>query len=188
MCQDAAGEREEIADQYQSVQRLTELMKGGLIRQIEWKHLCGRTTGERGLSSLKLRDANVPILVIEVFQSQQSVSWQQYRVIDGFELLLHWRNGGDSTKNICCPSKFALCDSTKLNAHILNYPRLSALSRCWPPQTAVGEHHILPQKTPRNGLHHLRQRWLTRRTHDALHACQNWVCSSPPFDIFLLIF
>lgn len=127
MCQDAAGEREEVADQYQSVQRLTELMKGGLIRQIKWKHLCGRTTGERGLSSLKLRDANVPILVIEVFQSQQSVSWQQYRVIDGFELLLHWSNGGDSTKNICCPSKFALCDSTKLNAHVLNYPSVYLL-------------------------------------------------------------
>lgn len=102
-------------------------MKGGLIRQIKWKHLCGRTTGERGLSSLKLRDANVPILVIEVFQSQQSVSWQQYRVIDGFELLLHWSNGGDSTKNICCPSKFALCDSTKLNAHVLNYPSVYLL-------------------------------------------------------------
>lgn len=84
-------EREEIADQYQSVQRLTELMKGGLIRQIKWKHLCGRSTGERGLSSLTLRDANMPILVIEVFQSQQNVSLQHYRVIDGFELLLHWR-------------------------------------------------------------------------------------------------
>lgn len=48
-------------------------------------------------------------------------------------------------------------------------------SRFWPDPAAGPEHRLLPTETSGNGLHHLRERRLARRSHDALHARQDRV-------------
>lgn len=66
------------------------------------------------------------------------------------------------------------CERSWLSSCLLTLLFL-IIPRPWPCATAGREHSLFPQEASRNGLHHLWQRGLTCRTHDALHACKDRV-------------
>lgn len=61
----------------------------------------------------------------------------------------------------------------------VNSFHVCCLFRFWPAPAAGREPRLLPTEASGNGLHHLRERRLSRCTHDALHARQDSVSLEP---------